>query len=146
MKRIHTLLNDWTIPPRTGCCLRLSRRALRRCKGCPSPTSDRPSNGRAPVLRRFHDDVPAPPQSGLERRNGGTRGERERNGSFLSFLLRNYRGKEKNPPVCRWLFLHASQLLPRHVAAAPVSGGVVKSAIRESTIHVQPNMRTWTWD
>ena len=84
----------------------------------PDDARDRPSNGRAPVLRRFHDDgvrVRASVGSGATDRQNERK--RERNGSFL----RNYHGKKdgraKGESTCLLLFLlHASQLLPRHIA------------------------------
>ena len=83
----------------------------------PDDARDRPSNGRAPVLRRFHDDDVRVRAASVG--SGATDRPNERNGSFL----RNYHGKEdgrgraKGESTCLLLFLlHASQLLPRHIA------------------------------
>ena len=82
----------------------------------PDGRRDRPSNGRAPVLLRFHDDVRAAASVGsgvTDRPN-----ERERGTVLSSEIITEKRtdGRRNGESTCLLLFLHASQLLPRHIA------------------------------
>ena len=112
---------------------RPTRPAFQRARARPPPV---PRRRPRPRLSRVWSDGP-------------TEREEKREERFFPPKLSRKRGRTdgrtENPPVCCcFFFTPVSCCHATSQQAAPVSGGVVKSAIRESTVHLQSNVRTWT--
>ena len=113
----HTLLNDWTIPPWTGCRLGFSRRARRRCEGCPPSPTARPAFQRArarppPVPRRR-------PRRRLSRVWSDGPTERERGERFFPPKLSRKRGRTEERRIHLFVAVSSRQsavALPRRRA------------------------------
>ena len=104
------------------------------------PTGARPSSAGSTTTASA-----SAPQSGLERRTDRTGGT-VLSSEIITEKRTDADGRRENPPVCCCFFFTPVSCCHATPQAAPVSGGVVKSAIRESTIQLQSNVRTWTWD